>query len=77
MLALRYSRSSTRATCTADHSPRPRALGMQRSFNAAAMARSDVAPAACISAIVGAMSDARTLARAASSAASRGACLGR
>jgi hypothetical protein len=37
--------------------------GMLRSFSAAAMARNDVAPATCISAIVGAMSAARALAR--------------
>jgi hypothetical protein len=39
---------------------------MPRSFNAAAMARNDVAPPACISAMVGAMSAARALARLAS-----------
>jgi hypothetical protein len=32
--------SDKRATCTADHLP-PRAAGMPRSFNAAAMARND------------------------------------
>jgi hypothetical protein len=36
--------SINRVTCVADHSP-PRAVGMPRSFNPAAMARNDVAPA--------------------------------
>jgi hypothetical protein len=43
-------RSITGATCTADHCPAPRAVGMPRAFNPAAMARSDSAPAACSSA---------------------------
>jgi hypothetical protein len=46
-------------TCTADHSPDPRAVGIQRALSPSAMARSDVAPAACSSAMTGARSDAR------------------
>jgi hypothetical protein len=49
-------RSSTRATCTADHLPRPRAVGMPCSFNPAAMARRLVFPAVCRLLIVGPMS---------------------
>ena len=49
-------RSGTLATCTADHSPPRRAVGMSCSFSPAAMARRVVAPAACSAAIVGARS---------------------
>jgi hypothetical protein len=55
-------RSSTRFTCTADHLP-PRAVGMPCALSPAAMARSDVAPAACKAVIVGPMSVARSSAR--------------
>src|ERR1700716_3875361 len=37
-------RSCTRATCTADHVPPPRAVGMPCALSPAARARSDVAP---------------------------------
>ena len=43
--------------------PLPRAVGMPRSFRPAAMARNDVAPAARISAMIGARSAARSAAR--------------
>jgi hypothetical protein len=46
-------RSITRMTCVAVQAP-PRAVGMPRSLRPAAIARSDVAPAACTSAIAGA-----------------------
>src|SRR5216684_8347115 len=39
-------RSRMRATCTADHVPAPRAVGMPAPFKRAAIARSDVAPSA-------------------------------
>ena len=42
-----------RETCTADHLPRPRAVGMPRALRPAAMARKLVAPAACNVLIVG------------------------
>jgi hypothetical protein len=51
-------RDSTRMTCVADHVS-PFAVGILRLFNPAAMARSDVAPLACNSAITGARSAAR------------------
>jgi transposase InsO family protein len=46
------SRSSTRFTCTADHAP-PHAAGMPRPFSPAAIARSDDAPDARTSAMMG------------------------
>jgi hypothetical protein len=61
-------RSRTRATCTADHLPCPRAVGMAWSFKPAAMARSDVAPASCSALTVAA---ARALARCCRTAAER------
>jgi hypothetical protein len=64
-------RSRTRATCTADHLPCPRAVGMAWSFKPAAMARSDVAPASCSALTVGPMSAARALARRCRTAAER------
>ena len=64
-------RSSTRATCTADHSPSPRAVGMPCSFSPAEMARRVVAPAACNAAIVGARSAALAAARSRRVAADR------
>jgi hypothetical protein len=42
------TRSSRRETCAADHLP-PRAAGMPRASNSAAMARNDSQPAACSS----------------------------
>jgi hypothetical protein len=51
-------RGNTRMTWVGDQSP-PRAVGIRRSLSPAAIARSDVAPAACSSAIVGARSAAR------------------
>jgi hypothetical protein len=59
----RRHRVRARLTCTADHSPRRLAAGMPRSFSAAAMHRSDLTPAACSSAMVGARSVARSFAR--------------
>src|SRR3974390_1883774 len=56
-------RSSTRMTCTADHSPWPRAVGMLRAFRPAAIAYRLVAPAACSFAMIGATSAARCAAR--------------
>ncbi len=50
-----YCRANTRITCVAFHAP-PRAVGIPRSFNPAARARSDVAPAARSSAMMGARS---------------------
>lgn len=49
------SRSSTRDTCVAVHSP-PRAVSMPRVLSPAAMALSEAAPAACSSAMTGARS---------------------
>jgi hypothetical protein len=57
------SLSSTRWTCTADHAPAPRAVGMPCAFRPSAMARRVVAPAACSALIVGARSAARCAAR--------------
>jgi hypothetical protein len=45
MVNSRYCRPKTRCTCTALHLP-PRVVGIPRSLRPAAMARSDVAPAA-------------------------------
>jgi hypothetical protein len=56
-------RCRTRATCTGDHLPDPAAVGMRRSFKPSAMAWSVFAPDACISAIRGAISAARSAAR--------------
>jgi hypothetical protein len=53
----------TRPTCTADHLPPPRAVGIPRSFKPAAIARSDVEPASRSALMVGAKSTARTAAR--------------
>jgi hypothetical protein len=60
--------ASVRATCTADHLPSPRAVGMPRSFRAAAIPRNDVIPDCLISPIIGIRSAARALARLTSSA---------
>jgi hypothetical protein len=58
------SRASTRRTCGASHVPRPVAVGTPRVLRALAMPCSDVTPAACISATMGATSVALAMARA-------------
>jgi hypothetical protein len=51
-----YIRANTRDTCTADHGPPPRAVGMARSLRAAAMARRLVMPACWMALMVGPIS---------------------
>jgi hypothetical protein len=58
------SRARTRRTCGASHVPRPVAVGTPRVLRALAMPWSDVTPAACISATMGATSVALAIARA-------------
>jgi hypothetical protein len=58
------NRASSRWTCTACHAPCPRGVGIPDRFNSSAMPRSDVTPDACSSAMMGASSTARALARA-------------
>jgi hypothetical protein len=58
------SRARTLVTCAAHHSPFPATVGMPRWFSLAATARSDRAPLACSSTMMGARSTARETARA-------------
>lgn len=62
-----FSRARIRDTWTPVH-VQPRAVGIARSFNATAIPRNDVMPAARISEIAGEISAARSLARAAMTA---------
>lgn len=63
------TRASTRFTCSADQTPRPLAVGTPRAFSPFANACSVTAPAARISAMMGAKSCARASALAARAAA--------
>ena len=64
LVPMRHQRcAKTRPTCTADHWPLPRAVGIFRSFRPFAMARRLVAPASRSVLIVGAISAALAFAR--------------